>query len=383
MLSIYLFISFKSGGNVQCSDAVLIQNPWENSLMELLRNANQEIILVNPFIDVEVAQKICDNINGAKLKVLLRGSNFNNMKGAFVLELLKSHGTEIRSVNNLDAKILIFDSCKVVFTSSSLTETSLNLNLESGILFEDEKFVAGYVLPAVSSYWENAEIVDTNTIEEINRSLKLSIHEKYREIAGKLMVDNGLTREEILRIVREYFPRKENIFPIFSGGLSYAFRSDEPFINTGVYLKNVSKVYPNFTRSIFYRTSASMFKNIIMEKKEHKVKIHNIEEYHKVQREFTENFHIKPPKSTNIFNSILEDGYSIQKIMEYPEYYRRVKSIFPVFKNELQRVILRNYQAEIERLEGKVQPEVKEEVVKEIKKDISRIKVKMDIIKDS
>ena len=379
----YLNYLSKSGGNVLCSKAVLIQNPWENSLMELLRNVNRQIILINPFIDIDMTQKICDNLKGKKLKILLKADNFDNIKGAQVLELLDSYGAEIRSINNLNARMLIFDSDKVLFTSSSLTRTSLNSNLESGILLEDEKFVASEILPAARRYWDVGDVISSSTIIDISRSLKLSTHEKYREIAGKLMANNGLSREEILGIVHEYFPNKGNIYPVFSGGLSYSFRSEEPFINTGIYLKNVSKIYPNFTKSIFYKTGASMFKNIILEKKEHAVKIRNIDEYHKVQSDFTENFHIKPPKSTNIFNAIIEDGYCIQKIMEYPEYYTRVKNIFPAFKKELQMVILRNYEGEIRRLEGKIQPEVKDEVIREIQKNMRRIRVKMDIVRES
>ena len=318
--------------------------------MELLKNANEEIILINPFIDEDLTKKIGDNLNGKKLKILLKTSNFDDIKGISILKSLSNYGAEIRLINNLNARILIFDSDKIIFTSSSLTEASLNSNIESVVLINDEKFVANEILPSIRKYWEKGKTIDINTIK---KSQKLSNHEKYRKIAGKLMVNSSLTKEEILLVIQEYFPNKANIYSVFSEGLTYSFRSEHPFINTGIYLKNVSKIYPDFTESIFYNSSAKMFKNIILEKKEHKVKIRNSMEYHKVQNEFIENFNIKPPKSANIFKAILNDSDGTQKMMENPKYYVRVTEIFPSFKKELQMVILKNYERKIEGLEKK------------------------------
>jgi hypothetical protein len=213
----------------------------------------------------------------------------------------------------------------------------------------------------------------------------LSKSKKNRIIAEHLTA-NELTRKEILSVVESYYSDEDDLYNIFKNTLTFAFASDEPFKTASTYLNNVSRFYPHFKKSIFYGSNASMFKNMIMEKKGSHIKVKNREEYRRAQEEFSRELDLKPPKSVNVLNTIMDDKNSIQKIMYDPDYYLRIKNIFPSYVSELQRlkiIVLRSFEEEIEGLEAKKQPEVMGEVIENANRIIKELEAKKEILEKS
>lgn len=213
----------------------------------------------------------------------------------------------------------------------------------------------------------------------------LSKSKKNRIIAEHLTA-NELTRKEILSVVESYYSDADDLYNVFKNTLTFAFASDEPFKTASTYLNNVSRFYPHFKKSIFYGSNASMFKNMIMEKKGSHIKVKNREEYRRAQEEFSRELDLKPPKSVNVLNAIMDDKNSIQKIMYDPDYYLRIKNIFPSYVSELQRlkiIVLRSFEEEIEGLESKKQPEVMGEVIESANRIIKELKAKKEILEES
>lgn len=213
----------------------------------------------------------------------------------------------------------------------------------------------------------------------------LSKNKRNKIIAEHLMAKE-LTRKEILSVVEPYYSDEDDLYNIFKNALTFAFASDEPFKTANTYLNNISKFYFHFKKSIFYGSNASMFKNMIMEKKGSHIKVKNREEYRRAQEEFSRELDIKPPKSVNVLNAIMDDKNSIQKIMYDPDYYLRIKNIFPSYVSELQRlkiIVLRSFEEEIERMESKLQPEVMGEVIDSANRIIKELKAKKEIFEES
>lgn len=211
----------------------------------------------------------------------------------------------------------------------------------------------------------------------------LSKSKRNRIIAEHLMANEDLSRKEILSVVESYYSDEDDLYSIFKNALTFAFRSDEPFKTASTYLNNVSKFYLHFKKSIFYGSNASMFKNMIMEKKGSHIKVKNREEYRRAQKEFSRELDLKPPKSVNVLNAIMGDKNSMQKIMYDPDYYLRIKNIFPSYLSELQRlkiIVLRSYEEDIEGLEAKKQPEVMGEVIENANKSIKELEAKKEIL---
>ena len=236
---------------------------------------------------------------------------------------------------------------------------------------------------------EQTDKLEGEDVEESSESLgakeKLLSKNKRNKIIAEHLMAKELTRKEILSVVEPYYSDEDDLYTIFKNALTFAFASDEPFKTASTYLNNVSKFYIHFKKSIFYGSNASMFKNMIMEKKGSHIKVKNREEYRRAQEEFNQELDIKPPKSVNVLNAIMDDKNSIQKIMYDPDYYLRIKNIFPSYVSELQRlkiIVLRSFEEEIEGLESKIQPEVMGEVIDSANRIIEELKAKKEILEE-
>lgn len=408
-----------------CRKAIFIQNPWENKLLELVDNINEELFIINPFIKKDIIEKILASLKNKKLKILLKTNVFDMANNVFDLEtlyLLKAHNAEIRTIQNLHAKLFIFDNKKAVVTSSNLTKAGLNSNIEFSILIEDDEFVKGQILPIADEYWSIGEKITIKEFDKIKSELEkvndiqnklssfeiktqqiskfgnfispmgkdtsrdnieLSQSKRYEIITDRLMREKNLDESEILSLISKYFKKeyiKKNILKICAGGLDYCFNSEYPFTTAGIYYKNILKIYPDFNLFFSYETDNS-FKNMIMERGKTNVKIKTPVDYYRVQNEFLENFDMKPPKSVNIFKAILFDEHCINKMLENLEYYFRVKNIFANHKlDELKSIILEKLEDNSKSIKNKKQSEVEEEGIKILDLAIHRIEEKIKVI---
>lgn len=405
-----------------CRKAIFIQNPWENKLLELVDNINEELFIINPFIKKDIIEKILASLKNKKLKILLKTNVFDMANNVFDLEtlyLLKAHNAEIRTIRNLHAKLFIFDNKKAIVTSSNLTKAGLNSNIEFSILIEDDEFVKGKILPIVDEYWSIGEKITITEFDKIKLDLEkvndikdklspfeikaqqistfgnfvspmgedilrntidLSQSKRYEIITDRLMREKNLDESEILSLISKYFKKeyiKKNILKICAGGLDYCFNSEYPFTTAGIYYKNILKIYPDFNLFFSNQTDNS-FKNMIMERGKTNVKIKTHEDYYRLQNEFFENFDMKPPKSVNILKAILFDEHCINKMSENLKYYFRVKNIFGTHRlEELKPVILEKLEEKSKSIKNKKQSEVEEERIKILDLAIHRIEEKI------
>jgi len=120
----------------------IIKSPWQNIFIDLLKSANQKILLTSPFIKNQTAKIIVENCsrNIPEFKIINSFKLSYFYKGASDLSALKTLidiGANIKSVHNLHAKLFIIDNSAII-TSANLTPGGLRNNWEYGIKIESE-----------------------------------------------------------------------------------------------------------------------------------------------------------------------------------------------------------------------------------------------------
>jgi len=119
----------------------VIRSPWENVFLRLLHGAKTNVYLASPFIKTQTASLIVKNIrspidfryiNSFKLAHFHTGAS-----DLEALRILKRENCRQKSVQNLHAKLFVFDNVAVV-TSGNLTPGGLRNNVEYGVLIQDK-----------------------------------------------------------------------------------------------------------------------------------------------------------------------------------------------------------------------------------------------------
>lgn len=221
----------------------LIKSPWENTFLHLLKEAKTNVYLASPFIKLQTASLITQNIS--------RGIDFryiNSFKlahfhtGASDLEalrMLKNGNCSQKNVHNLHAKLFIFDKSAII-TSGNLTPGGLRNNLEYGILIQDklvEKIKLDYL-----TIFDNPEYPEiTLKIIDKAENILLSVP---KEKQKRIKITERALFEEVLN--------DENSTERFDGGISSILSNLSPWEKDvfGCLLKLDSDVFN--LREVYY-----------------------------------------------------------------------------------------------------------------------------------
>jgi HKD family nuclease len=407
----------------------LIQNPTEKRLLNMISAVRASLFVVTPFFKEGMIDKVLSSLKEGKLRVLLRTDAFDMAGGISDLNALRKlaqHGAEIREIRNLHAKVIVFDEKKALITSSNLTKSGLNTNVEIGILVEDEEFIKNDVMPILNQYWQAAGEVKTSKMDEIQSDVEdilrldeirssseiempsiktqgrfvspkgkdeerivkeLTMQEKYELMASELM-RGRLNKNQVLSIVNRFFDtakmsgdEKRNIC---LGAMSYSFDSDNPFTTGGNYFSNVNYIYPGI-KAIFQGQLPATFRNMILDKGKTKVSIRSVSDYRRIQKELYENFDLVPPKSTDVFNAIIEDRAALKRMANNIEYYHRIKRILPFAAGKLMRELEKDLLREMNGIKESRSRELKFEKdarrIESLEKELRNIEENIRILK--
>ncbi len=210
---------------------------------------------------------------------------------------------------------------------------------------------------------------------------KMSDQDKFELMADKLMI-RELGHDEVVDIIKEYFGdyKSKNMEAVTLGGMEFSFKSDKPLITAAMYYKNISKVY-KMHKLHFNEYLINVFKNMIMGNGNTNIKVETPEDYRNMQVEFRKNFN-ENPMSSKVFNSISNDKDLIERMVNNPQYYLRVKSIFtpvnPYGVKKLESVLLEKLDDRLNELESE---RLKREDKEEIDLEIHNIKKTIELIK--
>lgn len=143
----------------------IIKSHWEDTLIDLVKSANEKIYLSSPFIKKNVAETIVNNKNNGVDCKLLTKFTLPNLRGGGLdlsaVQVFKNNEFSLKNIDKLHAKIFIFDN-KAMITSANLTSGGLHENLEYGVLLENKEQIEidflNYYNNANYQYIENEHI---------------------------------------------------------------------------------------------------------------------------------------------------------------------------------------------------------------------------------
>lgn len=191
-----------------------------------------------------------------------------------------------------------------------------------------------------------------------NRPTGLSNEGKIAYVAQELMWDQELDPRDILVVVEGVYGQERargRLYDILLSAFHRSFRSEIPFITASIYFRNVSKVYPQIGIDLS-KTAIRMFKNMIMERGTTGVVIRSEPEYRIVQQAYYDAFRIYPPRTANVFETLIRDRNCMQKLYDNPIFFKRIVEIFsfvePRGVEELRVRLVAQYQQELEALDG-------------------------------
>lgn len=134
----------------------ILKQHWEDTLISLVKSANERIYLSSPFIKQSVADLIVSHKSQSVDCKLLTKFTLSNMRGGGLdlsaIQTFKDNQFSLKNIDNLHAKIFIFDN-KAIITSANLTNGGLHNNLEYGVLLENETKIESDFL----NYYNNAD----------------------------------------------------------------------------------------------------------------------------------------------------------------------------------------------------------------------------------
>lgn len=119
----------------------VVKSPWEGVFLRLLCEAKSSVYLASPFIKTQTASLIAQNIrpsidfryiNSFKLAYFHTGAS-----DLEALRILNKGDCRQKSIQNLHAKLFIFDNAAVV-TSGNLTPGGMRNNIEYGVIIRDD-----------------------------------------------------------------------------------------------------------------------------------------------------------------------------------------------------------------------------------------------------
>lgn len=131
----------RGGGNMSFR---LIDTDWSKVLVDAIQNDHAAVRLVCPFIKLRAIERLLANVRPGSLQVITRFDLNDFARGVSdlsALRLLLEHGTAIRGVQNLHAKLYLFGDTRAIVTSANLTLAALDRNHEFGFVAEDAGIV--------------------------------------------------------------------------------------------------------------------------------------------------------------------------------------------------------------------------------------------------
>jgi hypothetical protein len=124
---------------------------------------------------------------------------------------------------------------------------------------------------------------------------------------------------------------------------------------------------------------------MILDKGKTKVSIRSVSDYRRIQKELYENFDLVPPKSTDVFNAIIEDRAALKRMANNIEYYHRIKRILPFAAGKLMRELEKDLLREMNGIKESRSRELKFEKdarrIESLEKELRNIEENIRILK--
>jgi hypothetical protein len=169
------------------SNVVPLLSPWRTTLLDALVRVQQSLFMVSPYIKAEVvsAMRLAlltrESEQTIEVRIITRVEPDELLSGASDIQALQQLlawpgkvpgcAVEMRAIPNVHAKVWVCDTDVAFVGSGNATPSGLDDNLEYGLAVSDTQLV-DRILSDWQNWWDKAERVETETLEEIARELQ-------------------------------------------------------------------------------------------------------------------------------------------------------------------------------------------------------------------
>lgn len=160
-----------------------IRPPWREQLTEALLHVQRDVLLVGPYIKDDVIATLKDtlaerlNPQPLAIRIITRVLPDDFLSGASDIAALQHLLTwpdeltdlsvEIRAINNVHAKVWVFDTNMAIVGSGNATFPGLETNLEYGLAISEHQLVE-QILHDWQEWWEQASPVHVNELQQLS-----------------------------------------------------------------------------------------------------------------------------------------------------------------------------------------------------------------------
>ena len=162
---------------------VPIHSPWKDILQEALKQVRSTLFFVSPYIKEEVITMVKETLlakrstsTSLRVRVLTRTLSEDFLNGSSDIAALQQllewpmdipgSTVEIKAINNVHAKVWIFDTHLALVGSGNATPSGLANNLEYGLAVSDPLLVV-QIQDDWQGWWEQAPEVTKRQLAEM------------------------------------------------------------------------------------------------------------------------------------------------------------------------------------------------------------------------
>ncbi len=156
-----------------------VRSPWRERLLEALAHVQHDLLMVGPYIKDDVIRLLRDelaahsNPQPLAVRVITRALQEDFLSGASDIAALQhlltwpaelaGTSVEMRIINNVHAKVWVFDASLAIVGSGNATFPGLEDNLEYGLAIAEPRLIE-QILRDWQEWWEQASPVDANEL---------------------------------------------------------------------------------------------------------------------------------------------------------------------------------------------------------------------------
>lgn len=187
-----------------------ILSPWRAQLIEALTHVQRDLLLVGPYIKDDVISTLKGTL-GERLtpqplaiRIITRVLPDDFLSGASDIAALQhllawpielaDVSVEMRAINNVHAKVWVFDTNMAVVGSGNATFPGLESNLEYALSVADPRLVER-ILQDWQGWWEQASPVDANELRQLSLWLEAIASDVETRKAEKMVLEKRKAAE--------------------------------------------------------------------------------------------------------------------------------------------------------------------------------------------
>ncbi len=213
----------------------LYPSPWRHRFKEFLKEVNSDLIVATPFMKVDEAKWLVDNLwtvsSSVNLQILTNLKSESVLSKSLDIEALLylinyNDRASVINLPRLHAKVYIADDKKAIITSANLTSQGLDSNFEYGIGLSDS-VVVQRIKSDIEDYSKLGNPVSKEVLNELF-TIGQELAEDYKKVQQSASLDLKRKFNDKLRSANVEFIKaqvgKRSAHSVFSEAIVYVLK---------------------------------------------------------------------------------------------------------------------------------------------------------------